>query len=377
MTNQSREQLEDVSAIAELLDHSSFGTDGARSLRKRPVGVREIVHQTNPTADTVRWAAVSPDRGNHDLVMELKALRKGRGLFAGRFEERVGPTLRAACDVTDGDGLLVIRQKVAACLTELAGQLPEDLRLAALAAFAINAEARLPLYEDRVRWAATISDHDPRTIRQRVDEAITQLAKLATNAPRRRLAEPTARWHTTGLRVVAALDRKRPEVLEQRRIVADHNGVRELDFAVSLPTARHDLEVGVYYGGTLRDQGEETTGRYSFALKLPTPLSKGETHDFAVWFRLPTEEMRPYLMCVPRHPCDLFDLRVRFAPTRVPPQIFTMNGAFQRDVSDPVYGGAQHRVDNHNEIHMRFRNLTPGLAYGVRWTPAPPSSESP
>jgi hypothetical protein len=308
--------------------------------------------------------------GNQDLVRELKTLRKGRGLFAGRFEERVGPTLRAACEVTDGDGLVVIRQKVATRLTELAEHLPDDLRLATLAAFAIDAEARLPLYQDRVRWAAIKSDRDPRTVRRRVDEAINQLAELATSAPRPRTGEPNAGWHTTELRVAVALDREHPEVLEQRRIVADENGVRELDFAISLPTARQDLEVGVYYGGTLRDRGREASDRLAFSLTLPNPLSRGETHDFAVWFRLRTvAAMRPYLVCVPRRPCDLFDLRVRFGPTQVPHQVITMNGAFQRDVSDPAYRGHQHLLNPQNEIHMRFRHLTPGLAYGARWAP--------
>src|SRR5262245_25932683 len=109
--------------------------------------------------------------GRADLVRELKTLRKGRGLYAGRFEERVGPGLRAACGVTDGDGLVVIRQKVAARLTELADQLPEDLRVAIMAAFGIPLEVRLPLYQDRVLWAAVKMDRDSRPVRRRVDEA--------------------------------------------------------------------------------------------------------------------------------------------------------------------------------------------------------------
>lgn len=303
-----------------------------------------------------------------DLVREMKTLRKGRGLYAGSIEERVGPALRAACAVTGGDGMVVIRQKVSARLTELAEQLPEDLNVAALAAFAITAEARLPLYQDRVQWAAARVDRDPRTVRRRVDEAINLLAELATCAPRGRPGEPARGWHTTELRVAVALDRERPEVLEQRRVVANEDGLRELDLAVSLPAARRDLEVGVFYGGTLVDRGMEASDRFGFALALPRPLARGESHDFTVRFRLPTARaMRPYLVCVPRHPCELFDLRVRFARDRVPPRVWTLRGAFQRDVSDPACHGYHHPVDRAGEIHMRFRQLTPGLAYGARW----------
>lgn len=316
--------------------------------------------------------------GRAELVRELKSLRKGRGLFAGRIAERVGPSLRAACEVTDGDGLVVIRRKVAARLAELVEQLPEDLRLPTLAAFAIEGEARQPLYQERVLWAAIRVDRDPRTVRRRVDEAINELAELATDAPRGRAGRPTDGWHTTELHVAVALDGMQPEVMEQRRIVADQDGLRELDLAVSLPAGRCDLDAGVFYGGTLRDCGMEASDRFRFTLALPRPLSKGESYDFALRFRLPTtRSMWPYLVCVPRRPCELFDLRVRFGRDRLPQRVRMLHGAFQRDVSDPVCHGHQHRIDQAGEIHMRFRQLTPGLAYGARWETALPSGVPP
>jgi len=306
--------------------------------------------------------------GHQELVRELKGLRKGRGLFTGRIAELVGPTLRAECGVTAGDRLVVIRQKVSARLAELAEELPADLRLAMLAAFAIHAEARQPLYQDRVLWAATRMDRDPRTVRRRVDDAIDQLAELAVGVPNGLDREPAGGWHTSELRVAAALDRPRPEILEQRRVVANQDDLRELDLAVSLPDGGHDLDVDVLYGGTLLERGMEATGRFGFTLALPSPLSHGESYDFAVRFRLPTARaMRPYLACVPRRPCELFDLRVRFGPDSAPACVWMLHGAFQRDVSDPSYLGQQYPVDRSGEIHMRFRQLTPGLAFGARW----------
>jgi hypothetical protein len=32
-----------------------------------------------------------------------------------------------------------------------------------------------------------------------------------------------------------------------------------------------------------------------------------------------------------------------------------------------LFQGNQHTVDQAGEIHLRFRHLTPGLAYGARW----------
>jgi hypothetical protein len=136
-----------------------------------------------------------------ELVAELKTLRKGRGLQASRLPERVGPCLRAACAVSESDGMLAIRAKVSDRLSELSSQLPEELRLAALAAFAITPEARQPLYQDRVRWTALRVDRDPRTVRRRVDEAIDSLAELASASP---ASSTPGKWHTAALTVAPA-----------------------------------------------------------------------------------------------------------------------------------------------------------------------------
>jgi hypothetical protein len=72
------------------------------------------------------------------------------------------------------------------------------------------------------------------------------------------------------------------------------------------------------------------------------------------------------MVSVPRHSCDAFDLRVRFGLEH-PREVRALEGAFQRDVSDPAYTGRSHQVDSAGEVHLQFRNLTPGLAYGARW----------
>jgi hypothetical protein len=257
--------------------------------------------------------------------------------------------------------MVAIREKVSDRLTGLAADLPEDLRVAALAAFAICAEARQPLYQERVRWAANRLDRDPRTVRRRVDEAIDLLADLVSSASSAPAASADA-WHTASMAVSLVLNELL--VLEQRRIVADQEGLRSLDLAVSLPGGRSDLSVSVLYGGTLVDRGTETSDRWGYGLELPRPLSRGESWEVAILFRPPS--LRPYMVCVPRNPCDQFDLRVRFG--RVPPsEVRASDGAFQRDVSDPRYHGRPEPVDSSGEVHLRFRGLTPGLAYGVRW----------
>lgn len=309
-----------------------------------------------------------------ELVNELKVLRKGRGLYANRIADRVGPAIRGVCGVADDDAPGVIRRKVTDWLDHLADALPSDLRIALRAAFAISPEVRLPLYQDRVEWTATHLDRDPRTVRRRIDEAIDHVAQLATAGtlpPRTATAETG--WHTAELRMMLALDRERPEAVEQRRIVSDQDDLTELDLAVTLAVVSSDpaVEIDVFYGGTLAERGMESSERLGFALELPRTLARGESHDFAVHYRLGGEvAMRPHVVCVPKRPCTLFDLRVRFDRARLPFRVWLLRGVFQRDISDPVRRGDMPEVDEAGEIHLSFHDLTPGLAYGVRWDPA-------
>ncbi|WP_410610289.1 hypothetical protein [Amycolatopsis sp. lyj-109] len=277
-----------------------------------------------------------------ELVQELKTLRKGRGLQASRLADRVGPALRSACGVSEQDGMVTIRAKVTARLSELSLQLPEDLRLAAMAAFAITAEARQPLYQERMRWVAAQVDRDPRTVRRRVDEAIVLLAELAS--PAAPIGTP-GRWHTTALTMALVLEESC--LFEQHRVVADQDGLRSFDLASS------SKKGSVLYGGTLSEGSVE----------LPAPLSRGGSWEFAAVF---TVEPSMRMVYLPRHRCEVFDLRLRFGKEG-PPEVLALDGAFERDLADPGYRGRTLQVDAAGEVHLQFRHLTPGLVYGARW----------
>jgi hypothetical protein len=312
-----------------------------------------------------------------ELVRELKTLRKGRGLLVGQIGERIGPALRAACGVADGDGPAEIRRKVAGRLESLASGLPEDLRVAAMAAFAIDRDARLPFYQERVRWAAERLRRDDRTARRRIDEAIDRIAELAASSDALTLEMSTTGWHTDKLRISLVLDQVVPEVFELRRVVADRDGLSELELAMTLtagpkrdqPVGVDELEVDVFYGGRLLRKTMETTDRFGLFLALPRPLRRDETHDFALRYRMADGEIRSLYVCVPKHRCDLFELRVRFNLNGLPAHIWRLSDVFHHDVDGPVPTRELLTPDAAGEVHTIFRQLTPGLAYGVRWVP--------
>ncbi|WP_112263036.1 hypothetical protein [Lentzea terrae] len=292
------------------------------------------------------------------LVRELKTLRKGRGVH-GRIGDRIGADLAAACGITTADGPSAARQKLVTRLTDLVEQLPDDLQLAARAAFGLIPEVRHPLYQDRVNWVAATIDRDGRTVRRRVDEAVDQLAELAATTTRR----DAGGWHTAELAVAVALDQGQPEVLERYQVVVDQDGLDQLEFVPAFPVRRRDVDVHLLYGGTLQDRS--ATDRPGFTLVPADPLARGETHDFAVRYRLLSRDvMHPCVLLVPERPCEVFDLRVRFEHDRKR-LVRTFDGVLQRVEAEQ--DGSRHAVDRAGEIHLTFRRLLPGLLYGARW----------
>jgi len=311
-----------------------------------------------------------------DLVAELKLLRRGRGIPAPQLAERAGPALRAVCRIDEDDENAEIRRKIGDCLTEWAASLPADLRVAVLAAFALHEEARNPFYQDRVHWLASKLERDDRTARRRIDEGIEQLAEVAiastSEAEAGEASYPSKSWHTEDLRVTLALDQPVPEVFEFRRIVADADDIVELDLALTLTDSAYrgesigdeELRVDIFHGGRLTGRVMESSDRIGLALRLPEPLHKRSRHELGLRYR--GEFKQPHFVCVPRHPVDLFDLHVRF-PLPMPVEVVQLDRVFQDDASDEATRGVSLTPDASGEIHVQFRRLAPGFAYGVRW----------
>ncbi|NYI93269.1 AcrR family transcriptional regulator [Amycolatopsis endophytica] len=310
-----------------------------------------------------------------DVVAELKILRKGRGLSVAQLTERVGPALQAVCAISADDDAAGVRRKVSDRLLALIEALPGDLRMSLLAAFGLHEQAQHPFYGERVSWAARTLERDDRTVRRRIDEGIDRLAEYAVATTKPAAAGPSRSWHTEELRVALALDQPVPEAFEFRRVVVDADEIDELDLALTLtsagsnsrPLEETDLRVDVFHGGVLTGRHMESSDRVGLALRLPAPLHRNDRHEIALRFRAGLRH--PHYVCVPRQPCDLFDLHVRFGAS-VPEEVVRLDKAFQDDARDPAVRGAALTVDSSGEVHEQFRHLVPGFAYGVRWRPA-------
>ncbi|RLK61756.1 hypothetical protein [Actinokineospora cianjurensis] len=292
----------------------------------------------------------------HPLTTDLKALRRGRAVHTTPLPPRLGPALRALCAVTDNDDDVTARDKVITTLTELAGRLPDDLRLCFTAAFALSEQTRQPFYADRLTWAGTELKRESRTIRRRVDEGITSVAQLATTRPRQS-------WHTDELHAVVSLAGT-PEVFEFRRVIADTD-LTEITLGWSTKTGVEDLAIAVVHGGTLVERTRKSRNRVAATVRLPAPLRAGQPHTISV--RLHPDPMHPLYVCTPHTPCTTFSLRVVFPPPRFPTHALLLDGVLPAEVDDDLTSHPPIPIDATGQIATTFTNLTPHLSYGVRW----------
>jgi hypothetical protein len=318
-----------------------------------------------------------------ELLDELKALRKGRGVHTGKISEHVGPGLREICGITTADGEEAVRRKLTNRLGALIRTLPDDLALAVQAALGLHAEAQHPFLGDRVQWLADQLKRDRRTARRRLDDGLVRLAQAAagpaTPAPQQANQNDDG-WYVADFHALLRLDKPAPEAIERRAIVAERDGIDSIDALITLPrdptdrSGGHDLLMEVLYGATLVRKEHNADSQFRFVLQLPRTLRVGERHEYAALFRVPDNQlMRSHYVHYSPRRCDLFDLRIRFHPDRRPEDIWRVNETFHRALDGPP-AGDRLTLDQVGELHLEFRGLRPGFGYGARWT-EPPTRE--
>lgn len=314
--------------------------------------------------------------GSTELVSELKVLRKGRGLQTVRLADQVGPALRELCGVARNDDSATIREKVARRLRILADSLPEDLREVVTVALALQPDSQQQFLQDRVQQLAQRQQRDVRTIRRRMDEGFERLAELAARSRGDKARGSGLGWYVERMEAIVRMDKPTPECFERRTIVADYDGLDQIQAMVTLARqdkdsgGRRELDVDVYFGATLLGR-HQRSGKFVFDLGLPKALTLGEEHEFGLLLRVPDEQlMRPHYVVVPDRRYDEFELRIRFAPGHTPGLIWRVSDAFHRELDDARPTDDVLVVDGAGELNLAFKNLRPGHAYGAQWLPS-------
>ena len=322
---------------------------------------------------------MTPDNSS-PFVRELNELRRGRGLDATDLHQRIGPSLRAACAIAESDAPAVARRKLVLRLTELCGELPADLRLAALAAFGLHEEAAGEFLDRRISWLAGALDRDPRTARRRIDMAFRLLDELLGDPARVRngAASPYG-WYVESVRAMLRLDHDPPDLQEERRIVAEVDELDELVLALSVPAvpgvAAPDIGADVLFGGEIVETRQVSASHAEFVVRLPSPLRLGQRHEYGIRFSPSRSTIRSYYALTPFRRCEKFSARVRFDRDRLPARVWRLNGVPARVVDDGVDSGDPLTVNRVGEVGLEFHELHQGLSYGLQWSFEPAARE--
>jgi hypothetical protein len=307
------------------------------------------------------------------FVRELNELRRGRGLDAADLHQRIGPCLRATCEIIDTDQPADARHKLVLRLTELCGRLPADLRLAALAALGLHEEAAGEFLDRRISWLAGALDRDPRTARRRIDLAFRRLDELLGTPVRGRGPHPLAGWYVESMKAMLRLDLDPPHLQEERRIVAEVDELDELVLPFSVPAVPAsdpvpDITADALFGGEIVESRQVSVSHAQFVLRLPSPLRLGQRHEYGIRFAPQRTSLRPYYVLTPLRRCEKLSVRVRFDRADPPARVWRLNGVPGRVIDDGVDSGDALTVDRVGEVGLEFHELHQGLSYGLQWS---------
>jgi hypothetical protein len=319
------------------------------------------------------------------LTNELRTLRKGRGVLEHQLRRRVGRQLSHLCEIPEASDTALIRERVGSTVVNLLKDLPPDLRLAVAAALAIAPGVQHRFLTERVGWLADRLNCDDRTARRRIDHGFDLLVESALRRESGARSTPAGAvpdaCHVESFRGVLRLDTPSPELIEERTIVAIQDAVSEIVVAFSLPRPSReeapepDLDASVLHGGRIKYPEHVTDSHYRYVVELPRPLRRGETHHYAVQYKLPYgRPISPHYTIVPLRPCKSAELIVRFPADRPPRTVWLLDGVPPRVIDSTRPVGSALTPDRVGEVHLSFRNPRQGLGYGMAWLPGEPTA---
>lgn len=318
-----------------------------------------------------------------EIEQDLAALRKGRALTDPTLRERLGPALWVTIGMPNSLPQGQVRALLTHRIRTAAQHLPPDLRLATDAMFGLTAEYRLPHLGDRQRLLAERTMCDPRTARRRCDAALRLLAEILALEGDRRTPEVgsavngtaavTDNLYNREMRILVRLDLDRPEVREDRCIVALMSDVHQVLASTTLLTFHPEDDSGglmrteIDYGGVLVHDELLPGGRSLAVVRLPHALAHGEEHWYGRTVRaVSSREPAPRALFTPSVRCDRLSIHVRFRAGAAPPGVRWIDGvalgASPLPSSQPTM-----QVDAADEVRAVFTELQRGHSYGLMW----------
>lgn len=309
------------------------------------------------------------------LLRGLKRLRRGLGLQLVR-EDQIDSAVKIACSINASDDYDTAQKKLLSTVKVALARLPEQSRLVTEVQFGIHSEARYRTLTERALWLEEKLGNSERTTVRRMNEALSMLATaIIQNKEEGLPGRPDGDvYYIESFKALLSLAGETATALEERTIVAITDNLSEFETSISVPknpdskNEKHGLEMQMLHGGRieLREQPYESFFRQVVA--LASPLKSGQKHTYLLSVSLPEGQLlSPHYVHVPFRRSDHFELRVQFDPTRVPEQIWVLNGVPTAVIYEQQPNCPTIQPDKYGELLVRFENLKNGFGYGVCW----------
>lgn len=305
------------------------------------------------------------------LVRELQRLRRGHGVRRPKPETWIGPELRGLLDSAygpaDGEQLRENLIDLLRQASEVLTGVHKPLFQAALGAAELDG-----LLTDRLGHMAAHLDRDQRTLQRWLLGCDQLVAERLEQDEQMRQAEAQVMrrgWTLERFEGFIHFDRPQPEYLTRRTIHVLSPTLDAITDLFSLPEEVDRcaaIEVEAVSGCRLNHVERPSHSLWQMHLDLPRVLRRGERWELATRVRLASRELSPsHSVMAPARPCEAFDLQVYvgdsgahdFRALEAIPLVVLTESASTGTPVTPVDG----------VVPFSARNLTPGLAYGLRW----------
>lgn len=295
-----------------------------------------------------------------EVAAELGRLQRNRGLQDAHLGSRVGPQLARLTGFSPERGAEG-RESLVRQLLHATRGLAADLRMIFLRACAIKPDDA-PTLHQRLEPAAERIDRSIRVVRRRLEAANIEVAKALIEA-----AEGDRGWFLGELRVTCDLTAAEPVFTADHALVVTAPRLSSVTDWITLPEGPAQDEPRFQASGhahlaSMRLQEPRT---WEFTLDLDRTYACGDIVRYQTVMVVPLLEASASVAMMARRDCWRYSATALLAGRAS--AAWVLDGVtYHTAVADEPTG---RRIDLTAEPSptVEFRNLVPGLVYGIKW----------
>ncbi len=299
------------------------------------------------------------------VASELAKMQRNRGLQAGDIGSRVGPSLTRLTGFSPSRGAEG-RQSLTRQLVRAAHTLPADQRMIFLRACAVR-PTDAPTLQERLNGATVAIDRSLKVVRRRLSEANLAVAERLVAA-----AVDDRGWFLAELRATVDFREERPIHRARRTLVVTAPTLERVTEMISLPGFGDEApDLRVKGAARLEEVNQTGPQTWEFVLRLDAPRACGDLVEYETALRLPSRrEGDPLSVMAPRRDCWRFETQVHLGG--LADRAWVLDGVTAPTALSEDPSGTPIDLEADPSPSVAFRDLTPGLVYGIKWHWADP-----